>query len=44
MDRQKALELAISQIERTFGKGAIMRLGEDASKLQVDVIPTGAIA
>ncbi|MCM8745772.1 recombinase RecA [Thermomicrobium sp. CFH 73360] len=44
MDRQKALELAISQIERTFGKGAIMRMGEDASKLQVDVIPTGAIA
>ncbi|MCS7050833.1 MAG: recombinase RecA [Thermomicrobium sp.] len=44
MDRQKALELAISQIERSFGKGAIMRMGEDASKLQVDVIPTGAIA
>ncbi len=44
MDRQKALELAIAQIERTFGKGAIMRMGEDASKLQVDVIPTGAIA
>jgi recombination protein RecA len=44
MDRQKALELAISQIERSFGKGAIMRMGEDPSKLQVDVIPTGAIA
>ncbi|MBO9359586.1 MAG: recombinase RecA [Thermomicrobium sp.] len=44
MDRQKALELAISQIERSFGKGAIMRMGEDSSKLQVDVIPTGAIA
>jgi len=44
MDRERALELAISQIERQFGKGAIMRMGEDASRLQVDVIPTGAIA
>jgi recombination protein RecA len=44
MDRQKALELAMSQIERSFGKGAIMRMGEDPSRLQVDVIPTGAIA
>ncbi len=44
MDRERALELAISQIERQFGKGAIMRMGEDASRLQVEVIPTGSIA
>lgn len=43
MDRTKALELAISQIERTHGKGTLMRLG-DAAKLQVDVIPTGSLA
>jgi recombination protein RecA len=44
MDRERALELAISQIERQFGKGAIMRMGEDASRLQVDVVPSGSIA
>lgn len=44
MDRERALELAISQIERQFGKGAIMRMGEDASRLQVEVIPTRSIA
>jgi len=44
MDRERALELAISQIERQFGKGSIMRMGEDASRLQVEVIPTGSIA
>lgn len=43
MDRTKALELAISQIERAFGKGTIMRLG-DATRLQVEVIPTGSLA
>ncbi len=43
-DRQKTLEMAIHQIERQFGKGAIMRLGENSAKLQVDVIPTGSIS
>jgi recombination protein RecA len=42
-ERAKALEVALAQIERTFGKGAIMRLGE-ASRLGVEVIPTGSIA
>ena len=42
-DRQKAIEVAISQIERQFGKGSIMRFGE-GSKTQVEAIPTGSIA
>ncbi len=42
-EREKAIEQALSQIERRFGKGAIMRLGETA-KVQVDVIPTGSVA
>src|SRR5579875_133022 len=42
-EREKAIELALTQIERRFGKGAIMRLGETA-RIQVDVIPTGSIA
>ena len=39
-EKQKALEQVIGQIERQFGKGSIMRLG-DNSKISVDVIPTG---
>ncbi len=42
-DRQKALELALSQIEKQFGKGAIMRLGEGV-RLDVESIPTGIIS
>ncbi|MBN2285301.1 MAG: recombinase RecA [Tissierellales bacterium] len=42
MEKEKALELAISQIERQFGKGSIMKLGAD-SKLNVEAIPTGAL-
>lgn len=42
-NKQKALEMALSQIERQFGKGSIMKLGDARSKFDVDVIPTGAI-
>jgi recombination protein RecA len=42
-DREKALETALLQIERQFGKGSIMRLGEEA-RVPVEVIPTGSIA
>jgi len=42
-DKSKALETALSQIERQFGKGTVMRLG-DQSKVNVDVIPTGSLA
>jgi recombination protein RecA len=41
-DRDKALETALAQIDRQFGKGAIMRLGE-AAKMNVEAIPTGSI-
>ncbi len=42
-EKEKALELALAQIEKQFGKGSIMRLGEASSRMQVEVIPTGAI-
>ena len=42
-DRDKALETALAQIERQFGRGAIMRLGDD-TRAPVEVIPTGSIA
>jgi recombination protein RecA len=41
-DRQKALELALAQIEKQFGKGSIMKLGQEV-KADVEVIPTGAL-
>ncbi|OPX18388.1 recombinase RecA [candidate division WOR-3 bacterium 4484_100] len=42
-DKEKVLNLAISQIEKQFGKGSIMRLGEKGAKVKVDVIPTGSL-
>ncbi len=42
-DRDKSLEMAMTQIERQFGKGAIMRLGEDGIR-HVKAIPTGALS
>lgn len=42
--RQSALDNALKQIEKDFGKGAIMRLGEVADKMNVEVIPTGSLA
>jgi recombination protein RecA len=43
-DKQKAVDSAVSQIERQFGKGSIMRLGEASARLHVDAIPTGALS
>src|SRR5205814_9835372 len=42
-DRQKALEAALSQIERAFGKGSIMKLGAQESVAETDVISTGSL-
>jgi recombination protein RecA len=42
--KEKAIDLAVSQIERQFGKGAIMRLGTDAVLAEVPVISTGSLA
>src|SRR5579864_7626368 len=43
MEKEKALSTAISQIERSYGKGAIMKLGEAAALRDVSVISTGAL-
>jgi recombination protein RecA len=43
-DRRQALELAISQIERQFGKGSVMRLGASGPLEEIAVIPTGALS
>lgn len=43
-DRERALELAVSQIEKQFGKGSIMKLGEDAIEHDIPVISTGSLS
>jgi len=43
-EKEKALELAISQIEKRFGKGSIMKLGESAAMSAVEAIPSGSLA
>jgi len=43
MDKEKALEAAISQIERSCGKGSIMRLGQNEKAVEVEAIPTGSL-
>jgi recombination protein RecA len=44
MDRQKALDSALSQIERAFGKGSIMRLGKDNPAVDTEVVSTGSLS
>ncbi|CAN5138610.1 recombinase RecA [soil metagenome] len=44
MDRDKMLEVTLAQIERQFGKGAVMRLGEHPAGQGISVIPTGSLA
>nr|WP_269467032.1 hypothetical protein [Thermostichus lividus] len=41
-EKRKALDLAVTQIERTFGKGSIMRLG-DATRMRVETTSSGAL-
>ena len=43
VEKDKALEIALGQIEKQFGKGAIMKLGDAAARVQVSVIPTGCL-
>jgi recombination protein RecA len=43
-EKEKALAAAMSQIDRRFGKGSIMKMGETPSRLAIETIPTGAIA
>jgi recombination protein RecA len=44
VEKERALELALSQIEKQFGKGSVMRLGEAAKNNAVEAIPTGSLA
>src|ERR1700730_13106426 len=43
MDKSKALDAALSQIERNFGKGSIMRLGKNNKAMDVDIVSTGSL-
>ena len=43
LDKEKALEIALAQIEKQFGKGAIMKLGDNSASLNISAIPTGCI-
>ncbi len=43
MDKSKALDAALSQIERSFGKGSIMRLGHNESPVEIGTVPTGSL-
>jgi recombination protein RecA len=43
-EKTKALDLALQQIEKQFGKGAIMKLGEESAQVAVEIIPSGSIA
>jgi recombination protein RecA len=44
VEKQKALEMALTQIERQFGKGSIMKLGQDDHRFHIASIPTGALS
>lgn len=44
VEKQKALDMALTQIERQFGKGSIMKLGQDNHRFQIAAIPTGALS
>lgn len=43
-DKQKALDAALSQIEKQFGKGAVMKLGDNSAQMSVEVVPTGSLS
>ena len=43
-DREKALEEALLQIEKQFGKGAVMKLGDSGAKMNIEAISTGSIS
>ena len=43
-DKLRALDAAIGQIEKQFGKGAVMRLGDPAAQMNIETIPTGSLS
>jgi recombination protein RecA len=44
VEKQKALDMALMQIEKQFGKGSVMKLGQDNHRFQISAIPTGALS
>ena len=42
-EKQKALDLVLKEIEKQYGKGAIMKLGQSSADIKIDVIPTGCL-
>ena len=42
-DKLKALDAAIAQIERQYGKGSVMKLGDNSANMNVEVVPTGSL-
>ena len=43
-DKLKALDAALSQIEKQYGKGAVMKLGDPTAQMNVETIPTGSLS
>ena len=43
-ERQRALDAAISQIQKNYGQGSIMKLGDSMSNMNIEVIPTGSLS
>ena len=43
-ERLKALDAALSQIEKQYGKGSVMKLGDQSSRMQVETVPTGSLS
>ena len=43
-NKQKALDIALSQIEKQFGKGAVMKLGDQSANMNIETIPTGSLS
>ena len=43
-DKLKALDAAISQIEKQYGRGSIMKLGDESNMMKVETVPTGSIS
>ena len=40
-DKKKALDAALAQIEKQYGKGSVMKLGDSSANMNIEVIPTG---
>ncbi len=43
-DKKRALDAAVAQIEKQYGKGSIMKLGEDTTNMNIEVVPTGSLS